>query len=244
MIENIETVENIEVDENIEINDNEKLDEVEKQILNGINNIKESKNEDIINEEEFINKKIPKKKQIIMSIRKVADKIGETVPTEKELGRMKINILEKMLAGLAEKLTGKILNAKMAQLQPKQPDNQNSDNKDVKPVTSSSLSVENLYNLNIIASNMVERISILLQDDKYYGPYTPNLEGLTKKLLFDEIKIKQLKDVLASILNDHREILEKFCTPLLTYAALMISTGSEVAFENKKNSTTDIIKNK
>jgi hypothetical protein len=146
--------------------------------------------------------------------------------TAAQLKATKINILEKKLAEMTEKLVGKIIVVEA----PEKPGQQISDD----------LATNALFNINIILSNAVENIAETARQNEVSKKYVPNIKGLTARILRPD-KEKALKECLKDIIKLHGDKIKPFMSPIYIWLMFMISTASEQVHENfQKNSENPI----
>jgi hypothetical protein len=165
--------------------------------------------------------KKPRKKELIESLKKAYEHLGEECPSNRQLNRTKITILERKLADATQKITNKIIEVKKTKEQEeyvsKIPDD---------------MAVKSLYNLNVIASHTIERISMNWSEETGIS-----LEGWTKNLCKE--REAELKSCLKEIIEKHGSQVKQYLDPVAIYLMLIVTSASEtIAINTKKNSPT------
>lgn len=232
-----------EVEEKNEI---ERLIKGEKETKNNIidkekldNTVNKNINEKVKEEPEKTKSLVKKtRKETIMDSILDAYKQLETpeneMMTAAQLKATKINILEKKLADLTEKIVQKIAiggnvpieTSKQLQLP--------------EIGISNELATNALFNVNIIMCKFVENLAETGRQNDTTKKYIPDINGLCERLLKPE-KEKQLKECLKSIIDTHGEKIKPFLSPLGIYAMFMITTASEQVTENLSKNSNQLI---
>ena len=164
--------------------------------------------------------KKPRKKELIESIKKAYEQLGEECDSNRQLSRTKITILEKKLADATSRLTHKIMDAKKTEKQ-----------KEYVSKIPDDMAVRSLYNLNVIASNTIEKLVNHFGEDSGVS-----LEGWTKNLCKE--REEELKACLKEIIEKHGDQVKQYMDPMAIYLMLIVTTASEtIAVNAKKNST-------
>lgn len=133
----------------------------------------------------------------------------------------KLNILEKKLAILTERIAKEILNTP----KPVEPGQENGN-------VSDDVAVIALYNVNIMMTQFVETLAEVGRNNESTEGYIPDIQGVTQRLL-DEQKSKQLKQCLKDIIAQHGDAIKPFLSPISVWVFFMISNMSEQIAENE-----------
>jgi len=163
-----------------------------------------------------------RKESIIDSILEVYKQLNvpETEQmTFHQLKATKINILERKLADLTEKLTKEVIKQEVPQQQ----------QGDV--LISDDVAVQALFNVNIIMTQFVENLAEVGRQNEMTKDYVPNINGMTQRLLKDD-KQKQLKECLKGIIAEHGESIKPYLSPVAIWLMFMVSNASETVAEN------------
>lgn len=171
-----------------------------------------------------------KKQATIDSILDAYDKLNISESdrlTPPALKATKLNILERKLAELVDKMAKEIV-------VPKQ--EEQSEKKEI----SDDFATECLYNVNIIMSQFVENMSEVGRQNEMTKDYIPNLNGLTKRLVRED-KQKALKECLKQIIKEHGETLKPYMSPIAMWAMLMMSNCAEQIAENASKNSDEAI---
>jgi hypothetical protein len=144
--------------------------------------------------------------------------------THAQLKATKLNILEKKLAEVTEKLVQKIANKNGIPVQIQQENTQISG-------ISNELAVEALFNLNMIMSDFVENMAEIGREHDKIKKYVPNIKGFTTRLLQPQ-KEKHCRECLKGIIEVHGETIKPLMSPIAVWLMFMISTASEQVAEN------------
>jgi len=213
-------------------------DEIEK-IIKGSKEVKEEIENDVIDStlNKNIDNKIKNEPKKITPITKrtrketIIDSILETYEqlniessermTISQLKATKINILEKKLAEMTEKMTKEVMKNQVATSDTPSPDSPISDD----------LAVQALFNVNIIMTQFVENMAEVGRQNEMTRDYVPNISGLTQKMASDD-KQKQLKECLKGIVSQHGESIKPYLSPIAIWLMLIVSTAGETVAEN------------
>lgn len=157
----------------------------------------------------------------------------DEVMSHNQLKNTKINILEKKLAELTEKIVAKVAGGANTGEVPK-PEEQ-------KIAISNELATDALFNINIIITTFIENIAETGRKNEATKKYVPNVKGWTNRLLQPE-KEKQLKECLKNIIALHGDKIKPFMSPISIWVMFMITSATEQVSENlSKNSEQPII---
>lgn len=150
--------------------------------------------------------------------------------TSSQLKKEKINILEKKLSELTEKIVAKIATNKNISTEPQ----------GETVSISNELAVNALFNVNIIMTTFIENVADTARQNEATKKYVPNITGLSKRLMKPE-KEKQLKECLKSIIELHGDKIKPYMSPISIWLMFMITSMSEQISENfSKNSQEPI----
>lgn len=150
---------------------------------------------------------------------KQLDITGEEAMTYAQLKATKINILEKKLADLTEKIVIKVGSPDVKQIS------------EISSPISNDLATGALFNINIIMARFLENMAETARQNEATRKYVPNINGFTNKLLQPE-KEKQLKECLKSIIELHGDKIKPYMSPICIWAMFMITSASEQITEN------------
>lgn len=160
-----------------------------------------------------------RKKKLIEDYKKIMKELGLEIPSNRDLNRTKINVLEKKLADATNKASDKILTPQMTDTQKKEYEG-----------ISDDLAVRGLYNLNVILAHGVERLSVHFED-----ALPANLIGFKNNLCVENEE--NLKNVLKDIVREHGESIKPYLSPISIWLAMVITSATTVASANaRKNS--------
>lgn len=164
-------------------------------------------------------KKRPRKKELIESLKKAYEKLGDEVPSNRKLSRTRVKILEKQLADATSRLTNKIIETKQS--------NEQKENISKIP---NDMAVKSLYNLNVITAHTIEKLTGHFGED-----YGVSLDGWTKNLCKE--REEELKACLKEIIDKHGDQVKQYMDPIAIYLMLVITSASEtIAINTKKKS--------
>lgn len=214
----------------IQENDNE-IKEIEASIKN-VDPIVENENIDseiitevVRNPDNNIVKKfnkLPRKKQIIQSLKMMSKKLGLPIDSDRDLNRAKLGNLEKKLAEMSKKTYDKIVETQLEKVEV-----------EMKSEISDELAVKALFNVNILVAKTLEDVTKVMQGNENMKNYCPDLEGYTKELFAQE---KELKECLKLVIEQHGKEIKPWVSPLTMYAMIMIGTaGKTIANNMSKN---------
>ena len=203
----------------VEVND-EVIDNIENKSLN----------------EEAKKKKNPastvkktKKQTTIDSILQVYDKLSIPDVDRLDAAQLrvtKLNILERKLTDLTEKLQRTIVTKVM------------DDPAGKKSSMSDSVAIDALVRINIVMAAFVENIAAAGMKNEVVKAYIPDVTGLTKKII-DPQKDKELRECLKMLMEQHGETIKQYLSPIGMYLFFVTSVTGEVIAENKLKNSPD-----
>jgi hypothetical protein len=204
------------------------------EINNGKTDMKtiEESKDDCINGEDIkkdVDEKLPKKAKLLKSIKELASRMSYELPSQRELNRMKIEELKKLMANMISQSMPNISNL------PKMSDNMDevvTESIEVKTM-SDAMATTALYNLHILLFKFMENTTETFKD---VLPIT--LSGLTQKAITRET---DLKETIKVLLKEYGTDIKQYLSPTAVYFMFISSLVGECAIENvkKKNSGSE-----
>lgn len=173
-----------------------------------------------------------RKETVIDSIQDAYNKLDlseEEKLTYAQLKATKINLLEKKLADLTEKIVSKLAN-KTEEIV----------NNNTNAIMSNDLCTEALFNVNLIMATFVENLAETGRKNEVASKYIPNINGFTRALLKPE-KEKRLRECLGQIVKEHGETIKPYMSPIAVWLMYMITTATEVVSENMSKNLQEAI---
>lgn len=173
-----------------------------------------------------IPKRKPRKDELVTKILELNKAAGKEIQAYK-LRRMKLKDLEKMLGEHTEKIVKENLSKELL--------NNLQDKAKLPQIGNDVLEnagVQGLYNMNLLVCALLEITSIKFEE-KLHGA---TLEGWAKDI--ETNKKDELKAILKAIYQQHREVVDKYCSPVAIWGMFMMMSGASIVKENFKKKQT------
>jgi hypothetical protein len=165
-----------------------------------------------------------KKNALIQSINNLFEKTQKPMCySQRELNKMKVSDLEKLLAQEVEA----VAKEKLLQLLPQE---EQADAAGDKDKFTRGVGISTLYNINKLVVLSAERLT-----EQYEDKIGTSLKGWWAEIESDK---QQFREILSAIYEQHGEGINQYMSPLTVYLMFMVMSGGSVATKNiekKKN---------
>lgn len=166
--------------------------------------------------------KLPKRKQMILTIKDISKRLGIDC-NNREIDRMKIKQLELKLVELTKQAYSKHINIQMTK-------NQNNaivKNDENRPAPETV--IRGLYNATWTGTKIIGRITKYMGKNETFGDMIPSLEGYEKTLDDYEVEVKAC---LREVFEKYGNVVKDYVDPLYMLALTVGVIGFETGLKN------------